>query len=275
MDLVTVKEVAKPGPEGVGSIPWREGDAWLAGGTWLFSEPQIHLRRLIDLHGLGWEPMVIREDGLEIAATCPISHIEHFEVTEAWPTTALFKRAARALLASFKIQKTATVGGNVCMSLPAGAMISLTSALEGVCTILTPGGGERRVPVAEFVTGDNKNLLGPGDLLRSIHLPASALRKKAAMRRFSMTHEGRSAVFLLATLADDGAFLLTVTASTFHPVQLAFDAVPSSETLLDRLTMAIPDSLYFNDVNGSPEFRKHMTLIFAKELRRDAQEGRF
>ncbi|MGW3407120.1 hypothetical protein ACWDPI_37500, partial [Streptomyces zhihengii] len=29
--------------------PWRPGDAWLGGGTYLFSEPQPHLRRLVDL----------------------------------------------------------------------------------------------------------------------------------------------------------------------------------------------------------------------------------
>ena len=34
-------------------IAWREGDAWLAGGTWLFSEQQPRLRRLIDLQSLG------------------------------------------------------------------------------------------------------------------------------------------------------------------------------------------------------------------------------
>ena len=33
-------------------------------------------------------------------------------------------------------------------------MISLTAALEGTCTIWTPDGGEYRLPVHEFVTGD-------------------------------------------------------------------------------------------------------------------------
>ena len=38
---------------------------------------------------------------------------------------------------SFKIWNAATVGGNLVMSLPAGAMVSLTAALEGVCTLST------------------------------------------------------------------------------------------------------------------------------------------
>ncbi|CAN5668172.1 FAD binding domain-containing protein [soil metagenome] len=268
MDLVTVKEIEKLGPGEARNVRWREGDAWLAGGTWLFSEPQTHLRRLIDLHGLNWEPLTISDAGLEIAATCPIARIEHYEDSGAWPATVLFKPAARALLASFKIQKTGTVGGNICMSLPAGAMVSLTSGLEGVCTILLRDGGERQVPVKDFVTGDNQNLLQPGDLLRSILLPASVLRRRAGFRRMSMTHQGRSSVFLLATQCPEtGVFVLTVTASTYHPVQMAFDAVPSAAELQDRLAATIPDSLYFNDVHGSPEYRKHMTLYFAEELR--------
>ena len=47
MDLNTIAEIAHPKDDH--AIDWREGDAWLAGGTWLFSEPQPHLRRLIDL----------------------------------------------------------------------------------------------------------------------------------------------------------------------------------------------------------------------------------
>ncbi len=60
------------------------------------------------------------------------------------------------------------------MSLPAGPMISLTAALEGVCTLWPRGGAPRQVSVVEFVTGNHANVLGPGELLRSIHLPASA-----------------------------------------------------------------------------------------------------
>src|SRR4051812_45836112 len=48
MDLNTICEVTRPrSREEV--APWRTGDAWLAGGTWLFSEPQPDIRRLTDL----------------------------------------------------------------------------------------------------------------------------------------------------------------------------------------------------------------------------------
>jgi hypothetical protein len=51
MNLNTIVEVKRPASEG--DIPaWREGYAWLAGGTWLFSTPQIATHTLIDLETL-------------------------------------------------------------------------------------------------------------------------------------------------------------------------------------------------------------------------------
>ena len=46
-----------------------------------------------------------------------------------WAAAPLLRQCCEALLASFKIWRSATVGGNVALSFPAGAMISLLSAL--------------------------------------------------------------------------------------------------------------------------------------------------
>src|SRR5450756_1821702 len=71
MDLNTIREVARPSVRA--QLPvWTAGDAWLAGGTWLFSEPQIHLRRLIDLADFKWPALTIGDAGLSIAATCTV-----------------------------------------------------------------------------------------------------------------------------------------------------------------------------------------------------------
>ncbi len=45
------------------------------------------------------------------------------------------KECCHAPLATFKFWNAAAVGGNVVMSLPAGAMISLTAAPEQICTL--------------------------------------------------------------------------------------------------------------------------------------------
>lgn len=269
MDLGTVTAIVRPTTRGETSA-WSAGDAWLAGGTWLFSEPQPAVSRLIDLPSLGWEPLAVTELGLEIASTCTLGELEAFSVPADWEAAALFRHCCRSLQASFKVLNVATVGGNVCMSLPAGAMTSLTAALEGVCTIWLRGGGERHVPVVDFVTGPQQNVLGPGDLLRSIELPVAALRRKSSFRRLSLTHLGRSTVLAIGTLCPrNGAFALTVTASTVRPVRLEFPRLPGSGELETRLRDAIQDDLYLDDVHGSPAYRKHLTLRFAEEIRRE------
>jgi molybdopterin-dependent oxidoreductase-like protein len=110
---------------------WRPGDVWLAGGTFLFSEPQPHARRLVDLTRTSWPPVHITSGGaLEIAATCTVAELARYPQP-------LFGQCCRAFLASFKIWSQATVGGNLCNALPAGPMISLTAALDGECLLLT------------------------------------------------------------------------------------------------------------------------------------------
>src|SRR5471030_3259371 len=181
MDLNTITEIAHP--QSREQLPlWTAGDAWLAGGTWLFSEPQAHLARLIDLADLKWPALTVGETSLTIAATCTVAQLDALICPPEWIASPLINQCCRAFLASFKIWKTATVGGNLCMSLPAGPMISLAAALDGICTIWQADGGERKVPVADFVTGNQRNGLTPGDLLRQIEIPIKALKRRSAFR---------------------------------------------------------------------------------------------
>jgi CO/xanthine dehydrogenase FAD-binding subunit len=270
MDLNTIKEVARPRSRD--QLPvWAAGDAWLAGGTWLFSEPQVHLTRLIDLTDFEWPALTVSETSLTVAATCTVSQLDAFPCPPEWIASPLIDQCCRAFLASFKIWKTATVGGNLCMSLPAGPMIALTAALDGACTIWKADGSEQRIGVADFVTGDQRNVLAPGDLLRQIDIPVAALMRRSAFRQISLTPVGRSAALLIGSLSADGAMTLTVTASTARPVQLSFAGIPQATELCETILRRIPDELYHNDVHGKPPWRKHMTLRLAEEIRGELQ----
>jgi CO/xanthine dehydrogenase FAD-binding subunit len=196
--------------------------------------------------------------------------LDRFIAPPEWRAARLFPECCRAFLASFKIWNEATVGGNLVMSLPAGPMISLTAALEGICTLWPRNGTPREVPVVNFVTGNHENVLAPGELLRSIFLPASALKKSYAFRRFTLTHLGRSEALLIGTRCPEHKeFLLTVSASTLRPVQLRFTNVPSAETLKRVLDDAAPFDLYLDDVHGSPRHRQHLTYYFAEQIRQE------
>jgi CO/xanthine dehydrogenase FAD-binding subunit len=267
MDLNTVTEIARP--RRLAELPlWRSGDAWLAGGTWLFSEPQLKISMLIDIADLGWPALEASESGLRIAATCKIAELDGMAFPSNWTAAPLVNQCCRSFLASFKIWNAATVGGNLCMALPAGPMISLTSALDGVCAIWTPEGIERRVAVMDFVLAPQRNALQPGELLRAIDLPLAALRQRTAFRQISLSPVGRSGVLVIGALsADDGSFAVTVTAATPRPIRLSFANVPSADALRVKLSAEIPDAGYYNDMHGTPAWRRHVTEQFAEEVR--------
>jgi CO/xanthine dehydrogenase FAD-binding subunit len=270
VDLNTVAEVVSPAGPG----EWRPGDAWLGGGTALFGEPRPGVRRLLDLAAAGWPALTVSESGLEIAATCTIAELFGFSAAPQFEAFhAIAKGCCYAFLASFKIWNVATVGGNVCASLPAGPMISLAAALDGTCLILGPGGGSRTVPVIDFVTGDGTNVLADGELLRSVHLPVAALTGLTAYRQGSLHVHGRSAALLIGRLANDGGLVLTVTAATKRPFRLQFGALPDAETLQVALAERIPDTAYVDDVHGQPAWRRHMTRLYAEEIRRELAAG--
>ena len=270
MDLNTIIEVAHPQTRA--QLPvWTAGDAWLAGGTWLFSEPQSDLKRLIDLTDLKWPALTIGETELSIAATCTVAQLDAFACPPEWLAAPLINQCCRAYLASFKIWKTATVGGNLCMSLPAGPMISLTSALDGVCTIWKADGSEQKLRATDFVIGDGRNVLVPGELLRQIDIPLAALKRRSAFRQISLTPVGRSAALLIGSIDSGGGLTLTVTASTKRPVQLSFAKSPQARELHEAILHHIPDALYHDDLHGKPPWRKHMTLRLAEEIRLELQ----
>ena len=264
MDLDTVDTLVRPRTRGELPVA-RPGDAFLAGGTFLMSEPQPALRRLVDLAGLGWAPIEEDADGLRIAATCTLERLAR--------VSPLFEEACDCLWGSFKIQKAATVGGNLCLALPAAPIAALAVALDGVCEVWRPDGGTRTLAASAFVTGSGDNALLPGELLRAIRLPRNALARPAVLRQASLTRFGRSASLVIAT---PGA--LTVTAATRRPVVIALggDSLDASrrgdrntplgrdevDALIDR---AIPDTLLYDDVHGDPAWRRHMTHVLARD----------
>jgi CO/xanthine dehydrogenase FAD-binding subunit len=272
MNIDTIREIKRPS-SAQEIRQWRPGYAWLGGGTWLYSEQQPALDTLIDLGGLNWPAREASESGLDIAATCRIVELHDFEGPAEWRALPLIRLCCDSFLASFKIWNAATIGGNIVMSLPAGPMISLVSALEGRLTLWPLGGEPREVAIVDFVTGNHANLLRPGELVRSIHLPAAALKKRYAFRRASLTHLGRSAALIVGTQAEGGELLLTVTAATPRPIQIRFATPPSTEELRDAIDARLPAEGYFDDVHGSAPYKRHLTCYFAEQIRAELASG--
>ena len=163
MNLNTIEEVRGATAVDGGAVEWREGDSWLAGGTWLFSEPQPHLRRLLDLRTLGWPPLEV-----ERARPAHRRHLHH-------------RRALR-------VPRAPGLAGVVCdrrvlpllpllvqdlehghrrrqhLHVPAGWSDDLARhvAWKGSTPCRSLDGSERQVPAIEFVTGQPSECAAAG-----------------------------------------------------------------------------------------------------------------
>ena len=95
----------------------------------------------------------------------------------------------------------------------------------------------------------------------------TALTGLTTYRQGSLHTHGRSAVLLIGRRDPGGSFVLTVTAATRRPYQLVFPAVPDGETLQVALAERIADQAYVDDVHGLPAWRRHLTRLYAEEIR--------
>lgn len=259
MDLVGVERmrVARSRAD----LALASGETVIGGGTWLFSEPQAGVTGIVDLTGLDWDPVTdLPGGGLSVAATCTLAQLRS-AAARFGSASDLVVACVEALLGSWKIHAIATVGGNICTALPAGPMTSLASGLGAVAVIWDAAGGERRLPVAEFVTGVRTTRLAPGEVLRAVEFPSPPLW--ADLRRASLAPLGRSAVLVTAR-RDAAGFALTVTASTPSPRVFSFGEVPTATELAAAIA-ATTD--WYDDAHGAPDWRRSMTLRFAEELR--------
>ena len=238
----------------------------LAGGSELFADPRIHLTGLVDLQTMHWPALTVSADGLEIAATCTLAELSRLAAQPGWVAHPVFHQACTALFGSFKVWNVATVGGNLCTSLPAGPMICLTAALDAQLLIWRADGSDQWLPAADFVTGNTTNVLAPGDVLRSIHVPVSTLSARTAYRKIALSPLGRSGAVLIGRLDADGVFVLTVTGGTVRPVQLRYPAVPDATVL--AADIAAIDA-WFTDAHGAADWRRAVSGLLGEEIRQE------
>jgi xanthine dehydrogenase YagS FAD-binding subunit len=92
---------------------WRDGDAYIAGGTdllQLMRNDVVAPRRLIDLSGSRFHDISVSNGTLALGALCRMSEVaEHAEVKSHWPAIS----QALLLSASPQVRNMGTMGGNL------------------------------------------------------------------------------------------------------------------------------------------------------------------
>lgn len=245
------------------------GETFLAGGTWVFSEPNRDVTGLVDLTSMPWDAVEVSEAGLRIGATCTIARLLAEPQVDGWAAQPFFDDAANALLASFKIWNEATVVGNICRSFAAAAMLAACATLDGTAEIWAADGSVRHEPVAALPTGNGTNTLQPGDVVRAVDIPAHAMRARTSLHKIALAELGRSGAVVTGRRDEDGAVTVVVTAATLTPVVLRFPSMPDADAVAAQVRAA---DGYYDDALGSADWRQHVAGVLATRVIADLEE---
>ena len=150
----------------------------LAGGTDLMlalrARPGLKLKNIVDLSGLA-ELSFIREEG-DLVKLGPLTTMARVAQSPLIASRAGLLAAAAAAVGSPQIRNRGTIGGNVANAAVCADTVPPLVALEAQVK-LERRGGERWLSLPDFITGPNRTVLEPGELLTEIaftRLPATA-----------------------------------------------------------------------------------------------------
>lgn len=263
MDLHAIEDYIRPATLAeVGS--WGSDRAWLAGGTWLFTEAQPHLKKLIDVSEIGGSAIAITDEGLTIGAATVLSQLEQVNYPATWTGVEALQGAVREL-ASFKIHHVATVGGNLCLAIPAGTFAPAMVLLDATYDLLALDGSSRAIPAIAFQTGVKQTVLRPGELLHQIRIAKENLDGwRVDYRRICVATAGLAiAIVVSAYHPATNRTRLAIGAAFTCPILLAFEGLPSVAELTSRLE----EQNFLSDSLATAEYRRQVTqVLMARSL---------
>ena len=187
--------------EAVEVLQLNPGARLIAGGTDLMVQMRLGHRQptlvvdtagLEELHQLDSGPDPVVGGAATLRAL-----LKEPSLVERYPALA----QSANLLGGRQIQAVATFGGNICNASPAAETATPLIAYGAEAQIAGPD-GVRVIPLSDFLKGPGRTALGPGELLVSLKLPASAETRRSAYRRLELRRSVDIAVVSASACVD-------------------------------------------------------------------------
>jgi aerobic carbon-monoxide dehydrogenase medium subunit len=265
--------------EALEALASREGAAPLAGGQSLINVLKnrvASVELLVDISRLEELRTVAVSDGaLEIGACVTYDEIDRSAEI----------RASHGILAHVashiedqQIRNRGTIGGNCCLSDPTNNLPPLLIALDATMNIASPS-GPRRVAADEFFKGYFTTAVEPGEILRSISIPALGEDAGAGYNTLSVASDSKAIVRAAAKVRGNGTIEeARVVLAAIGPVPIRHagmeQALRGASVTADSVreaTDAIGDELEPTaDAHGSAEYRREMARVVARRAVNEA-----
>ncbi len=221
------------------------------------------------------------QSGLTLGAAVPCYRMyDDKAVAAAYP--GLMDSAG--LIGGVQIQGRASMGGNLCNASPAADSIPTLIAYAAICHIAGPN-GRRQVPVEEFCLAPGRTVLGAGEFLVSLHIPAPQPGFGAAYLRFIPRNE-----MDIAVVGVGASVQLDESGDNFVSARIALGAVApkplfvaaagdalaglpvNADSLAKAAQIAQDAATPISDMRGTAEYRKHMTAVLTRRTLEKAIE---
>jgi len=185
------------------------------------------------------------------------------------------KQAAREV-GGRQIQNAGTLAGNLCNASPAADGVPPLLALDAEIE-LAGRAGTRRLALSQFITGNRRTVLSPGELLVAIHVPKPAHAARSAFlklgaRRYLVISIAMAAV----TLELDGRRVVaarvavgacSAVAQRLPMLEAVLAGAPLDARLADRVDPAQLAPLSpIDDVRGSAGYRRDVVVTLLRRL---------
>lgn len=248
---------------------WGESWSWLAGGTWLFSEPQPQIKTLVDIQSLGWDeieffnpPNSHQERLLAIGATCALTKLLQHPWASEYTAVDGFKGAISALSASLKVVNVATVGGNICLALSVGTLAPIMVALDASYEIWNMAGKSRIIAAKDFQIASRQTILQSGELLRRVLIPVKNMKWQVDYKRFGIAASDPALAIAVGAYNQVAKKLrLVIGASVAAPVLLELDGDVETGFSYDAF---LENMDFIEDARAKAVYRREITQVLIR-----------
>ena len=252
----------------------------LAGGQSLVAMMNFRLARpsaLVDISRIDALRYIAHEDdGLRIGAMarhCDFERLDDPRILSDFP---VLSRAAR-LIGHYVIRSSGTFGGSLAHADPAAEWCMIALLLDAEITILGPS-GKRMVPAREFFKGFLETDLGYDEMIIEVRLPVA--RPNTGFQEFALRHGDFAVVAAGVTLdVEDGRVVEPrVVLGGVGGMVLRSEAAEESlaGAPVDDATFAAAAGAAAADINpppdlqGSPEYRRHLASVLVRRALEEA-----
>ena len=253
----------------------------LAGGQSLLPLMKIRLAnpaKLIDINRIGGLDQIRRDNGSLVVGAL----VRHADVVASEHTFGAIKAAA-PWVADPLVRNLGTMCGSVSHCDPEGDWNSVLLA-TGAEVVAQGPGGERRIPITEFITGVFTNALAPDEMVTGLRIPVPSGRSGGAYLKLERKIGDYATVAVAAhlELADDGTIAEAgIGLTSVGPTNLKATAAESmlrGQTPSDSLFEAAGEAAAAasepsDDVRGTAAWKRHVVNVYTRRALAEAAKG--